>query len=167
MAPVPPKIQTRLPRGGCPVRSCLDDILLGRRGQHQMRLESGGCPGRSLASDVSGGGTHCSNSVHWGGASRGVGGVSPGSSVLGEHVPSFGADAGPFERFEQRSTVDEFVSAGWLFGSAPGRGEFAGWGGGVGMRAMWPAHRSLRRPEDAGLDGVDSASAGVVALVIW
>ena len=101
------------------MRSCSDEILLERRDQHQKGLNSGGCPWKPRAPEVSGGGTHCSNSVHWGGASHGVDCVSPGSSVLGEDVPSrsAGAGAGPRERFEQRSVVSEFGSASWPFGS--------------------------------------------------
>ena len=42
-APEARKIQTRLTRGGYPMRSCADEILLERKGQHQRRLNSGGC----------------------------------------------------------------------------------------------------------------------------
>jgi hypothetical protein len=43
-APEAQKIQTRLPCGGCPMRSCSDDNLLERKDQHQRGLNSGGCP---------------------------------------------------------------------------------------------------------------------------
>ena len=138
--------------------SCSDNILLQRRDQHQRRMESGGCPERPRAPVVSGGGTHCSNSVHWGGASRGAYGVSPGSSVLDKDVPSMassGADVGPLERFEQCSTVGEFGSAGWSFGSAPGREAFAGkTGGGHTSDVAGPSELA---PDNVGLNGVDSS----------
>ena len=72
---------------------------------------------------------------------------------MGEKVPSAGVDAGPLERFEQRSAVSEFGSANRPFGSAPGREELPSETGDV--RASDVVSPSELAPEDAGLDRVD------------
>ena len=103
---------------------------------------------------MSDGGAHCSNSVHWNGTSRGAGGVSPGFSVLGEDMTSFGLDVSPLERLEQHSVVGEFGSADWPFISALGREKLATEAGGGHADDM--ASPSELTPEDVGLNGVDS-----------
>ena len=82
---------------------------------------------------------------------------------MGEDVPSASVDASPFERFEQRSTVSEFGSAGWPFGSAPGREELVrGAGDGHAGDVVGPSELVPELvPEDVGLGGVDpSVSEG-------
>lgn len=76
---------------------------------------------------------------------------------MGEDVPSASVDASPFERFEQRSTVSEFGSAGWSFGSAPGREELAREAGGGHPGDV--AGPSELAPEDVRLDGVDAGGS--------
>ena len=61
------------------------------------------------------------------------------------------------ERSEHRSTVGEFGSAGWSFGSAPGREELAREAGGGHPGDV--AGPSELAPEDVRLDGVDAGGS--------
>ena len=78
---------------------------------------------------------------------------------MGEDVTSAGVDAGPLGRFEQRSAVSEFGSAGWPFDSAAPAIEELVREAGCGHAGDVAGPPELA-PEDLRLDGVDCGVGG-------